>query len=145
MPDKLFMPTHPSSPFSQAYTRTHHQPDSSPSGLAQWACYIKASAGPEQAGPLPERYIQAKLFTSRKDTVHNLVYSWIHVPPSKISTAVKITCERIAPSKSFLGAMGGFIVSVYFTGHHWLLLAPSKLQSSQLGLSPSCKQPNLKT
>ena len=44
MPDKLFMPTHPSSPFSHAYTRTHHQPDSSPPGLAQWACYIKALA-----------------------------------------------------------------------------------------------------
>jgi len=29
----------PSSPFSHAYTRTHHQPDSSPPGLAQWACY----------------------------------------------------------------------------------------------------------
>ena len=39
MPDKLFMPTHPSSPFSHAHTRTHHQPDSSPPGLAQWACY----------------------------------------------------------------------------------------------------------
>jgi len=24
MPDKLFMPTHPSSPFSHAYTHTHH-------------------------------------------------------------------------------------------------------------------------
>jgi len=33
------MPTHPSSPFSHAHTRTHHQPDSSPPGLAQWACY----------------------------------------------------------------------------------------------------------
>ena len=44
MPDKLFMPTHPSSPFSHAYIHTHHQPDSSPPGLAQWACYIKASA-----------------------------------------------------------------------------------------------------
>jgi len=32
----------------------------------------------------------------------------IHAPvrlPSKISTAVKTTCERIAPSKSFLGAI----------------------------------------
>jgi len=44
--DKLFMPTHPSSPFSYAYTRTHHQPDSPP-GLAQWACYIK----PQHMGP----------------------------------------------------------------------------------------------
>jgi len=26
-------------------------------------------------------------------------------PPSKISTAVKTTCERIAPNKSFLGAV----------------------------------------
>ena len=33
------MPTHPSSPFSHAHTRTHHQPDSSHPGLAQWACY----------------------------------------------------------------------------------------------------------
>jgi len=43
MPDKLFMPTHPSSPFSHAYTRTHHQLESSPPGLAQLAGYIKAS------------------------------------------------------------------------------------------------------
>ena len=50
--------------------------------------------------------IQVKLFTSRKDTVRNLVYSCAPVlPPSKISTAVKTTCERIAPSKSFLGAV----------------------------------------
>ena len=33
------MPTHPSSLSSHAHTRTHHQPDSSPPGLAQWACY----------------------------------------------------------------------------------------------------------
>ena len=51
--------------------------------------------------------IQVKLFTSRKDTVCNLVYSCacgVRLP-SKISTAVKTTCERIAPSKSFLGAV----------------------------------------
>jgi len=34
----------PTSPFSHAHTRTHHQPDSSPPWLAQWACYKKASA-----------------------------------------------------------------------------------------------------
>jgi len=39
MRNKLFMPTDPSSPFSHAHTRTHHQPDSSPPGLTQWACY----------------------------------------------------------------------------------------------------------
>jgi len=56
-------------------------------------------------------------------------------PPSKISTAVKTTCERIAPSKSFLGAVynhGRLYSDIYFTGRHWLLLAPSKLQSSQI-------------
>jgi len=50
MPDMLFMPTDPSSPFSHSYTRTHHQPDSSPPGLAQWACYIKASAYGSRVG-----------------------------------------------------------------------------------------------
>ena len=35
---RLFSPT---SPFSHAHTRTHHQPYSSPPGLAQWACYKK--------------------------------------------------------------------------------------------------------
>jgi len=52
-------------------------------------------------------------------------------PTSKISTTVKTTCERILPSKSFLApfiTMGGYIVIMYFTGHHWLLLAPSELQ-----------------
>ena len=55
-------------------------------------------------------------------------------PPSKISTAVKTTCERIAPSKSFLGAVynrAGYIVVMKFTERHWLALAPSNLQSSQ--------------
>jgi len=58
MPDKLFMPTHPSSLFSHAHTRTHHQPDSSP-GLAQWACYIKASAYGSRVGWTPARRIHS--------------------------------------------------------------------------------------
>jgi len=46
----------PTSPFSQAHTRTHHQPDSSPPGLAQWAYYknLTQHMGPEQAGPCPK-------------------------------------------------------------------------------------------
>jgi len=54
----------------------------------------------------------------------------IHVPvrpPSKISTAVKTTCERIVPSTSFLGAVynhGRLYVVMKFTGCHWLALAP---------------------
>jgi len=55
-------------------------------------------------------------------------------PPSKISTAVKTTCERITPSKSFLGAVynhGQYIVVMKFTGRHWLALAPSN-QSRRL-------------
>ena len=56
MPDKLFMPTHPSSPFSHAYTHTH-QPDSSPPGLAQWTCYITASAYGSRVGWTPARTI----------------------------------------------------------------------------------------
>jgi len=63
--------------------------------------------------------IQVKLFTSRKDTVRNLVYSCAHAPPSKISTAVKTTCERIAPSKSFLGAV--YNHGRLYSGHDWLL------------------------
>jgi len=52
----------------------------------------------EGACPSPEKNyaIQVKLLTSCKDTVHNLVY---------ISTAGKTTCERIPPSKRFLGAV----------------------------------------
>ena len=62
--DKLFMPTHPSSPFSHAYTRTHHQPDSSPPGLAQWACYIK----PQLAG------VQSRLDSCPNDTyIHTYI------------------------------------------------------------------------
>jgi len=45
----------PTSPFSHAHTRTHHQPDSSPPGLAQWACFKKASAYGSRVGwTLPE-------------------------------------------------------------------------------------------
>ena len=40
----------PTSPFSHAHTRTHHQPDSSPPGLIQWACYKKASAYGSRVG-----------------------------------------------------------------------------------------------
>jgi len=64
MPDKLFMPTHPSSPFSHAYTRTHHQPDSSPPGLTQWACYIKASAYGSRVGWTPVRTIHTYIHTT---------------------------------------------------------------------------------
>ena len=57
------MPTHPSSPFSHAYTRIHHQPDSSPPGLAQWACYIKASAYGSRVGWTPARTIHTYIHT----------------------------------------------------------------------------------
>ena len=33
--------------------------------------------------------------------------------------------------------MGGYIVITYFIGRHWLLLAPSKLQSSRFRSGPS--------
>jgi len=68
MPDKLFMPTHPSSPFSHAHTRTHHQPDSSPSGLAQWTCYKGLNA-----------WVQSRLDPCANDTYihtqHRRAYS----------------------------------------------------------------------
>ena len=42
-------------PTCHAYIRIHYQPNSSPPGLAHWACLQKASAlGPDYAGPLPE-------------------------------------------------------------------------------------------
>jgi len=41
------------SPFSHTYTCTHYQPDSSPPGLAQWACYKKASAYGSRVGWTP--------------------------------------------------------------------------------------------
>jgi len=65
MPDKLFMPTYPTSPFSHAYTRTHNQPYSSPPGLAQWACYIKASAYGSTVGW--SRWTSAR-------TIHTYIY-----------------------------------------------------------------------
>jgi len=43
----------PTSPFSHAHTRTHHQPNSSPAGLAQWACYKKAWAYGSRVGWTP--------------------------------------------------------------------------------------------
>jgi len=74
MPDKLFMPTHPSAPFSHGHTRTYHQPDSSPPGLAQWACYIKASAYGSRVGWTPaERY---KSQSTRAGTSQTIYYSW---------------------------------------------------------------------
>jgi len=46
----------PSSPFSQAHTRTHHQPDSSRPGLVQWACHKRPQhMGPEKASWTPAR------------------------------------------------------------------------------------------
>jgi len=67
MPDKLFMPTHPSSPFSHAYTCTHHQPDSSPPGLAKWACYIKASAYGSRVGWTPAQTIRTYVQSQRSE------------------------------------------------------------------------------
>jgi len=49
------MPTQPTSPFSHTHTHTHHQPDSSPPGLAQWACCTKASAYGSRVGWSPAR------------------------------------------------------------------------------------------
>jgi len=66
MPDKLFLPTHPSSPFSHAYTRTHHQPDSSPPELAQWVFYIKASAYGSRVGWTPARYIHTYTLSDKR-------------------------------------------------------------------------------
>jgi len=51
------MPTYPSLPFSHAHTRTHHQPDSSLPGLAQYACYKGLSV-----------WIQNRLDPCPKDT-----------------------------------------------------------------------------
>jgi len=45
----------PPSPFSHAHIRTHHEPDSSPPGLAQWACHKKASAYGSRVGWTPAR------------------------------------------------------------------------------------------
>jgi len=47
----LLPPPHP----SVTHTRTHHQPDSSPPGLAQWACYKGLSVWVQST--LPKGYI----------------------------------------------------------------------------------------
>ena len=60
------MPTHPSLPFSHAHTRTHHQPDYSPPGLAQWACYIKASAYGFRVGWTPAQRIHTYIHGALK-------------------------------------------------------------------------------
>ena len=65
------MPTHPSSPFSHDI-HTHHQPDSSPPGLMQWACYKKASAYGSRVGWTLARkihtytYIQSHIVTTQR-------------------------------------------------------------------------------
>jgi len=53
VPDSCSRLLCPSSPFSHAHTGTHHQPDSSPPGLAQWACHKKASAYGSTVGWTP--------------------------------------------------------------------------------------------
>jgi len=65
----------PSSHFSHAHTHTHHQPDSSCPGLAQWACHKKASAHGSRVGWTPARRnkydtIWYSTSTIRYDTVH---------------------------------------------------------------------------
>jgi len=60
------MPTHPSSPFSHAHTRMHHQPDSSPPGLAQWACYKRLTVWVQSWLPLPEGYIHTYIHLAHK-------------------------------------------------------------------------------
>jgi len=69
MPDKLFMPTDPSSPFTHAYTRTHHQPNSSSPGLAQWACYIKTSVYGSRVGWTPARTIHTGRYNIANDFI----------------------------------------------------------------------------
>jgi len=78
MPDKLFMPTHPSSPFSHAYTRTHHQPDSSPPGLVQWACYMYIKG--------LSIWVQSRLDPCPNDTRYILLW--------KTKTSVPLFCSK---------------------------------------------------
>jgi len=71
----------PSLPSSHAHTCTHHQPDSSPPGLVQWACHKKASAYGSRVTWTPARrnnnnnklktYLQLPHFKGRNEQ-----YSW---------------------------------------------------------------------
>jgi len=58
-------------------------------------------------------------------------------PPSKISTAVKTACERIAPSKSFLGAIynRGWLYSDYIL--YWAPLVTTSAELSVRHISRS--------
>jgi len=91
MHDKLFMPTHPSSSFSHAHTRTHYQPDSSPPGLAQWACYKGLSV-----------WVQSRLDTCPKDTyIHTYIEAQLliaYFPKLQITFLLKM---RMWSSLSF--------------------------------------------
>jgi len=71
--------------------------------------YRPAGEGPgEGACPLPRknitRYKLNCLHHVRTQCTIWCIHAPMH-PPSKISTAVKTTCERIAPGKSFLAAI----------------------------------------
>jgi len=56
----------------------------------------------------PEKYIARYKSNYLRRVRTQCTIWWVHAPmhlPSKISTAVKTTCEITAPSKSFLGAI----------------------------------------
>jgi len=71
----------PTSPFIHAHTRTYHQPDSSPPGLAQLAClpcYKKASAYGSRVGWTPARR------NNNNNDMLSLTYFW---PPVHIGVS----------------------------------------------------------
>jgi len=79
----------PTSPFSH----THHQPDCSPPGLAQWACYKKASVYGSRIGWTPAR---------RNNNIHNhytgqsVLHIHIAVKTVSLTKAVEFTNKNIA-------------------------------------------------
>jgi len=66
----LLTPPHP----SVTHTRTHHQPDSSPPGLSQWACYKVLSV-----------WVQSRLDPCPKDTYILLIQETPIVPKQNIA------------------------------------------------------------
>jgi len=154
------MPTHPSLPFSYAYTRKHHQPDSSPPGLAQWACYIKTSAYGSRVGWTSARTIHIHITCHLKSLV--LLHYLAKQGNTKITFSLKccilvesaaaggLCCTHKAPVccrlflKEKLSSVMCLIVSTFveivrypINTVHWLSVRPDEEQLPSFAQRPT--------
>jgi len=106
------MPTHPSSPFSHAHIRTHHEPDSSPPRLTQWACYKKASAYGSRVGWTLARSIHPPCLVDGSNSLFSTSLQILFTLP--LCYTLHFVIHAFSPNHSYPFLKHILIISTYF-------------------------------